>query len=289
MIGNHIGAAIGGAIFATTSENIASFGAAIAAGASAEGTSSLDISSFGEAAARPASASGLASVEITALGHALAGPASASGFASAGDPDFRPPSFKVFGRRGFSVRPAQTAFIVTRPGSAIEMPEESAKISGFIDYNDTTTSATPLSMTDGAWVQLTNDGLGAFTNKSYPPDGVTELMSTPGGALDFSELSLGDDILIRNDYYVVPDVDQSTLDIKYDLGFGANAYTLERTVAQLALGSGIAYRQTGIVDYIYMGDENTLLNSVTISIRVTGANATCVNYGSVIKVSKHDY
>ena len=70
---------------------------------------------------------------------------------------------------------------------------------GFIDYNDTTGG---VSLTAGTWTTIPNNGLGAFTNKTYKPEGVTELMDVSTGAIDTSELHLGDSILIRNDFVV---------------------------------------------------------------------------------------
>ena len=157
---------------------------------------------------------------------------------------------------------------------------------GFIDYNDTATSTTPITLPDGVWVQLTNDGLGAFSNSTYRPYGVCELMSTPGGEVDLRELSLGDAVWIRHDYEVVPTVDNATLQLRYLLGTGAGAYTLEKSVATLSRGAGISYRQTAETDFIYLGDDNTRQNLIAVQVKLTGAVGTCLNYGSVIQVIK---
>jgi hypothetical protein len=158
--------------------------------------------------------------------------------------------------------------------------------SGFIDYNDTSTSASPLVLPDGQFVDLPNDGLGPFTNKAFAPLGVTELMDTATGQLDFSELDLGDGVFIRNDFEVTPDVDEAELTIRYTLGTGVGEYTLERTVGQLSRGSGIAYRQSLLTEFIYMGDTNTRDNKATVALRLTGADGLCTNYGVVIEVVK---
>ncbi len=157
---------------------------------------------------------------------------------------------------------------------------------GFIDYNDTATSVTPLVLPDGVWVQLTNDGLGPFSNSRYCPHGISQLMYTPSGELDLRELGYGDCIWIRNDYAVTPDVDLATLQLRYILGAGANQYTLEKSVATLARGAGVVYRQTAETDFIYAGERNTKQNPIKIELKLTGADGTCVNYGSVIEVLK---
>ena len=61
---------------------------------------------------------------------------------------------------------------------------------GFIDYNDTSTTTTPLVLTGGVWTTLPNDGLGAFSNDTYKPNGITELMDVSTGAIDPTELPL---------------------------------------------------------------------------------------------------
>ena len=70
-------------------------------------------------------------------------------------------------------------------------------LGGFMDYNDNSTSTTPITLVADTWTTITNDGLGAFTNKTYKPYGnVTELMNTSTGAIDPTGLDLGDTILI---------------------------------------------------------------------------------------------
>jgi len=71
---------------------------------------------------------------------------------------------------------------------------------GFIDYNDASTSSTPVIISADVWTTIPNDGLGSFTNKNYKPQGVAELMDTSTGKIDPRELSLGDVIIIRNDF-----------------------------------------------------------------------------------------
>ena len=50
-------------------------------------------------------------------------------------------------------------------------------LGGFIDYNDTSTSSTPVTLIADTWTTIPNDGLGAFTNKQFRPiDNTVELM-----------------------------------------------------------------------------------------------------------------
>ena len=154
---------------------------------------------------------------------------------------------------------------------------------GFIDYNDTTGIIT---LTANTWTTIPNNGAGAFTNKAYKPEGVTELIDVATGAIDATELNLGDSILIRNDYVINPATNNSLLEFRYSLGTGADAYVLEKTVGRLDDGSGRDYRQSVSTDLIYMGDLNTRDNPIFLQVRLSG-NGTLTNAGSVIQVLKY--
>lgn len=156
---------------------------------------------------------------------------------------------------------------------------------GVADYNDTATATTPISLTTDTWTTITNNGAGEFTNLSYLPVGVTQLLNTSTGQFDFSELALGDYVIIRNDYTVTPNTNNSLLELRYQLGTGVGAYTLQKIVARLDSGSGIGYRFSLTPDFIYMGDANTRDNPVTLQLRLSTAG-TVVNSGSAIGVNK---
>jgi hypothetical protein len=159
------------------------------------------------------------------------------------------------------------------------------KRNGFIDYNDAGTSSAPITLLADTWTTIINDGAGAFTNKSYPPSGVTELMDVSTGAFDPTQLDFGDTMLIRNDFSVTPNTNNSLLELRYQLGSGAGTYTLQKIVGRLDSGSGIIYRFSLEPDQIYMGDSNTRDNPIALQLRLSG-NGTVVNAGSAITVVK---
>ena len=161
----------------------------------------------------------------------------------------------------------------------------SSSRSGIADYNDTSTSTTPLSLVAGTWTTIPNDGAGAFTNLSYLPSGVTSLMDTSTGAFDFSELVLGDNCFIRNDFTVTPNTNNALLELRYQLGSGANIYTLETIIGRLDSGSGQPYRFSLSPDMIYMGDLNTKDNPIILQLKLS-TNGSAVNAGSSIGVVK---
>ena len=151
---------------------------------------------------------------------------------------------------------------------------------GFIDYNNTDN---PTAITADTWTTIPNDGLGAFTNKTYKPDGVTELMDTSDGSIDVSELDLGDTILIRNDFSVNPNTNNALLEFRYQLGTGGGAYTLETVIGRLDDGSGKYYRFALKPDLIYMGDTNSKDNPISLQIRLS-TSGSLINAGSAIQV-----
>ncbi len=161
----------------------------------------------------------------------------------------------------------------------------SSETNGFIDYNDTSTTASPVMLTPDTWTTIPNDGLGLFSNKNYSPSGISELMDTTTGAIDPTGLALGSSILIRNDFTVTPDTNNSLLEFRYTLGTGGGAYTLGKLIGRLDSGSGKPYRQSLVPDLIYMGDTNTRDNPIGLQVRLSTAG-TLVNAGSVIQTVK---
>lgn len=159
------------------------------------------------------------------------------------------------------------------------------KAQGWMDYNDAATASTPIVVSSDTWTIITNDGLGPFTNKAYGPTGVADLLDVSTGAIDASELSLGDTLLVRLDYTITPGTNNQIARVRYRLGTGGSEYTLEKTLPRLDTGSGQPYRTALSLDMIYMGDVNTMANPIFIEVNTSG-NSTVTNAGVVIQVLK---
>lgn len=150
---------------------------------------------------------------------------------------------------------------------------------GFIDYNDTTGST---SLTEDVWTDIPNNGLGAFTNKTYKPTSVVDVLDGSTGYLDFSDLTLGSQLLIRNDFTVTPNTNNSLLEVRYLLGQGAGEYALKFWSERLDSGSGIGYQR--VVSFpIYMGDTNTQGGVGRLQVKLS-TNGSINNAGSYIKI-----
>ena len=153
---------------------------------------------------------------------------------------------------------------------------------GFMDYNDTTGN---VSIVSDTWTTIPNDGLGAFTNKTYKPIGVTEFMDSSVGSITVDELDLGDTIIIRNDFTINPNTNNALLEFRYQLGTGGAAYTLETTLGRLDDGSGKDYRFSLKPDLIYMGDLNTKDNPISLQVKLS-TDGVLNNAGTVIQLIK---
>lgn len=156
---------------------------------------------------------------------------------------------------------------------------------GFIEYNDTATAVTPITLTGGVWTTLTNDGLGPQTIKTFAPSGVTELLDVSTGAIDTSELSLGDGIIVRNAFTVTPNTNNQLLEFRYSAGTGGGAYTIEKTMRRMDSGGSQPYKFGLGTDYIYLGDSNTKDNPIVIQIKSSGTGSVVVG-GVVIQSIK---
>jgi hypothetical protein len=163
---------------------------------------------------------------------------------------------------------------------------ENGGFGGFIDYNDTLTASSPIVLLADTWTTITNNGLGAFTNKTYRPDGISELMDVSTGSIDATGLSLGDSMLIRNDFTITPNTNNASLEFRYQLGGGGNEYTLDKRLGRLDEGSGVGYRFSLSPDLIYMGDSNTKGNPISLQIKLS-ASGSAVNAGSAIQVIRY--
>lgn len=126
---------------------------------------------------------------------------------------------------------------------------------GFFDYNDLATATTPISVTGGAgFVYLTNDELGAFTNKNFPPPNVSDIWNATTQEFDFSALPLGSKVDIRLDLTVTTASPNTQVDSALQLGIGNAPYIVQwEDIFEKSAG---AHRLVNS-NFIYIGDTNT--------------------------------
>lgn len=161
------------------------------------------------------------------------------------------------------------------------LPSDNCRI-GLVDYNDAATAGTPLVVTEvGSPVPLPNDGLGAFTNKIFIPDGITDIWDTLTDKFDFTELSLGDMIDIRLDVALITSSVNTQIKIDMRLGIGGSEYLVPFIPE-------VNFKDTGThpltrFNGIYMGDTNTLNNGAHFEI-TTDKDCTIIVNGWYCKI-----
>lgn len=156
--------------------------------------------------------------------------------------------------------------------------------SGIADYNNKDEF---LFLNPDNWTTLTNDGTGTYTNTDYIVDGATLLIDPLTGRLDFSQLTLGDIVIIRPDFTVTPFSNNQRLHFRYLVGQVGQQYTLEKRLSKMNDGAGSEYKNY-FSDMIYIGDDNTRLGGVFIQIKTSGSGLV-KNLGVAISVIKRGY
>jgi len=117
---------------------------------------------------------------------------------------------------------------------------------GFINYEDTSTTSVPIILVANTWTDLPNNGSGGQTLKTFAPFGVSELMDVNNGYLDATELTDGSEIEVRTEFSVSPDINNALLQFRILAGTGAGTFDLENSLGRLDDGSGKYYAQTVI-------------------------------------------
>ncbi len=144
---------------------------------------------------------------------------------------------------------------------------------GIYDYNDLTTATTAIPLTSAnTQYEMTNDGAGVFTNKTYALAGVADLWNTTTNRFDFTGLSLGDTVDIRVDFDVTISTTNTVIDFALELGLGASPYQL--AVMTPTLFKTVQSYQMVQFQGIYMGDDNTLLNPARLLARADKTGVT---------------
>lgn len=86
---------------------------------------------------------------------------------------------------------------------------------GFADYEDATTSTTPINLTVDTWTDLTNDKAGSDTLTTYKPSYVSgDLWDSATNTIDLSELAVGKVVIVRNDYDITAGSSHTRVDAR---------------------------------------------------------------------------
>lgn len=147
---------------------------------------------------------------------------------------------------------------------------------GWADFNDSATLVTPISVTSAAgWVLLTNNKLGANTNVTYLPEGVTTALWA-SNQFNFSQLKVGDTVHLRVDVRITTTTNSQVTQLRVRMGIGSVVeFSIPLTPMQFKT-SGTYQVNTNI--NFYIGSDSVRNNPARIEIS-SDANASVVVNG----------
>jgi len=159
--------------------------------------------------------------------------------------------------------------------------DTTAYTEGYFDYADSATASTPVSLTSAlGYVDLPNDGLGSQTNLDFLPDGVTSLMDN--GVFDFSQLSLGSEILMRVSLSATTLVNNTQIAIR--MLFANGLYSIV-WLSPLNFKNQVTNYELTPMNMFYIGNLETLNQPAKLQIISDGVASVVVNgfYASIKK------
>lgn len=153
---------------------------------------------------------------------------------------------------------------------------------GWADYQDTATTATPVSVSSSTWTKLTNNKLGANTQSNLP-SGVTNLWNSTSNQLALSEVPLKSTLEARMDIVITTSSANQVVKIRTKLAIGTVVeFSLESTQNQFKTAGA----QSIVLSVpFYIGSDNVRLYPGEFQIW-SDASATVVVNGWYIRVSK---
>ena len=197
------------------------------------------------------------------------------------------PEAKLHEAKGASTSTAGQVLTSTGGAAAFAtpVPAPGTTTQGVYDYNDLTTTGTPIPLTvAGTLYKLTNDGAGASTNLTYALPGLANIWNVSTNQFDWSNgttLALGDTVEIRVDVDIITTGTNKAFELDMILGVGGTPYTLPIIPLENFKTAG-TYHDVRLMS-IYMGDANTLNNPAELKAKADGTGVTVVVNGWYIR------
>lgn len=86
---------------------------------------------------------------------------------------------------------------------------------GWVDYEDLTTSTTPINLTQNVWTDLTNDKAGSNTITTYKPTYIVgDLWDSASNTINLSAIGAGKVVIIRKDFDVYSNSSNTRIDAR---------------------------------------------------------------------------
>jgi len=156
---------------------------------------------------------------------------------------------------------------------------------GVYDYNDSSTILSPIILTDAnTQYQLTNDGLGAFTNKQFVLSSVDDLWDANTNRFDFTDLEFGDTVDLRIDLTYTTAQTNTAINLDLELGLGLFPYQL-RMIDEENKKDADTYNHV-IFFSVYMGDTNTLNSPARLLMEADKPGVTVIVNGWYLRAMK---
>ena len=153
------------------------------------------------------------------------------------------------------------------------------KFGGFADYEDATTSGTPISLTANTWIDLTNDKAGSGTQSNLPSYISGDLWDSASNKIDTLKVGANKILLIRNDFDVTAGAANTRLDAR--LLFPDTGKTIEFSHDNIALnGDQVRYSRTTQI----FTKTSELTSGCKIQVKVDKSGATAIVENFVITV-----
>lgn len=155
--------------------------------------------------------------------------------------------------------------------------------SGFVDYNDSATSTTPISLTSSTWTKLTNNKLGIYTKTDALPSGITNVWNSTTNQLDFTQIPVNSMVRLRADYTVTTTSANQVVRLRILFAIGdASQFSLQNSESHFK--SAGAQVITSYFDF-YIG-SNAIKNTPAEIQLFTDASATAIVRGWYIVIDK---
>lgn len=150
---------------------------------------------------------------------------------------------------------------------------------GWEDYEDDASGAQ--SLTSGSWVDLTNDGAGSNTNKTYKLPGKGDVWDTSNNQFDFSDYAIGDTLEIRFDVTFATSASNDLCALRVDFAHGdAAEFPLE--VFRQAFKSSGNHNVVVSIPF-YIGSAAVRDNPAKVAAFADTASDTCTVNGWFIR------
>ena len=154
---------------------------------------------------------------------------------------------------------------------------------GYFDYNDLATQTTPISVPSNTQTLLTNDTLGANTDETQPPFGVTSVWNAgTANFFDFQQLSIGDTVDIRIHLKTTTSANNQLYHIDMKAGIGSPS-EFENRIFSAYVKTSAVDEQTFITTF-YVGNADIRDYPAQLFITSVGHTATVNVIGWFVRV-----